>query len=93
MQDAHSIRQSLAPQYMAILPRSDDLAKNVWALENGTSRYILNSPPVEPATMWFTGLLWIIYIVCSFNFIKDIIKSVVWMPQQQGYHMCRSRTP
>lgn len=40
--------------YVGIVPRSDDWAKNMWALENGTSQFILNSPP-KPVTKWFIG--------------------------------------
>lgn len=40
--------------YVGIMPRSDDWAKNMWALENGTSRFILTPPP-EPVTTWFIG--------------------------------------
>lgn len=40
--------------YVGIIPRSDDWGKNMWALENGTSRFILKSP-AKPVTKWFIG--------------------------------------
>lgn len=40
--------------YVGIVPRSDDWAKNMWAVENGTARFILQ-PPAGPVTKWFIG--------------------------------------
>lgn len=40
--------------YVGIMPRSDNWAKNMWAIENGTSRFVLTPPP-EPVTTWFVG--------------------------------------
>ncbi|KAK3680896.1 hypothetical protein B0T22DRAFT_445900 [Podospora appendiculata] len=40
--------------YVSIFPRSDDWAKNMWALENGTVTYKATSPP-RPVNKWFVG--------------------------------------
>ncbi|KAK7742373.1 hypothetical protein SLS53_004518 [Cytospora paraplurivora] len=40
--------------YVGIIPRSDDWAKNMWAVENGTAHFILHSPE-KRATTWFLG--------------------------------------
>ncbi|KAF7521935.1 hypothetical protein G7054_g12302 [Neopestalotiopsis clavispora] len=40
--------------YVSIVPRSDDWAKNMWALGNGTGRFVANSPS-GPITTWFLG--------------------------------------
>jgi hypothetical protein len=40
--------------YVSIIPRSDDWAKNMWAIGNGTGQFVANSPS-EPVTTWFLG--------------------------------------
>ncbi|KAF4919075.1 putative transporter [Colletotrichum viniferum] len=40
--------------YVSIVPRSDDWGKNMWALGNGTGRFIAQSPP-KPVTVWLLG--------------------------------------
>ncbi|ROV95971.1 hypothetical protein VMCG_07978 [Cytospora schulzeri] len=40
--------------YVGVMPRSDDWAKNMWALENGTVHYVLQ-PPAGPVTVWYIG--------------------------------------
>ncbi|KAI8258337.1 hypothetical protein K4K53_004736 [Colletotrichum sp. SAR 10_77] len=40
--------------YVSIVPRSDDWGKNMWALGNGTGRFIAQSPP-KPVTVWYLG--------------------------------------
>jgi len=40
--------------YASVIPRSDDWAKNMWALENGTSRFTALQPPL-PVTKWLLG--------------------------------------
>lgn len=41
--------------YVGIIPRSDDWAKNMWAIENGTSKFVLRSPS-KPVTTWLLGV-------------------------------------
>ncbi|KAK3689186.1 hypothetical protein B0T22DRAFT_440679 [Podospora appendiculata] len=40
--------------YVSIIPRSDDWAKNMWALGNGTGNFTAVSPP-KPVTAWYLG--------------------------------------
>ncbi|OHE92057.1 hypothetical protein CORC01_12638 [Colletotrichum orchidophilum] len=40
--------------YVSIVPRLDDWAKNMWALGNGTGRFVALSP-TKPVTKWFLG--------------------------------------
>lgn len=40
--------------YVGIVPRYDDWAKNMWAVENGTAHFVLKSP-ADPVTLWFIG--------------------------------------
>ncbi|KAH8671223.1 hypothetical protein BX600DRAFT_458587 [Xylariales sp. PMI_506] len=40
--------------YVTVVPRSDDWAKNLWAVGNGTQRFVANEP-TEPVTSWFLG--------------------------------------
>jgi hypothetical protein len=40
--------------YTSIIPRYDDWAKNMWALENGTDSWVAN-PPAGPVTTWYLG--------------------------------------
>ncbi|KAK4450480.1 hypothetical protein QBC34DRAFT_460961 [Podospora aff. communis PSN243] len=40
--------------YVSVIPRLDDWAKNMWALENGTSGWVAISPP-QPVTSWYVG--------------------------------------
>lgn len=40
--------------YVSIIPRSDDWAKNMWALGNGTGRFTVTQPP-QPVTYWLLG--------------------------------------
>jgi hypothetical protein len=40
--------------FVSIIPRSDDWAKNMWALANGTGEFVALSPPT-PVTEWFLG--------------------------------------
>ncbi|KAI1775604.1 hypothetical protein F4818DRAFT_457822 [Hypoxylon cercidicola] len=41
--------------YVSIVPRSDDWAKNMWALVNGTGPYFAARSPDLPVTKWFLG--------------------------------------
>ncbi|KAK5653795.1 hypothetical protein OQA88_7953 [Cercophora sp. LCS_1] len=43
--------------YVSVIPRSDDWAKNMWALGNGTSDWFAISPTplVKPITAWYLG--------------------------------------
>ncbi|KAK1830203.1 hypothetical protein QBC39DRAFT_285692 [Podospora conica] len=40
--------------YASVIPRMDDWAKNMWALENGTSTWVAVSPP-QPVDKWYVG--------------------------------------
>ncbi|KAK3339648.1 hypothetical protein B0T25DRAFT_523385 [Lasiosphaeria hispida] len=40
--------------YVSVIPRSDDWAKNMWALENGTNGWVALQPPL-PVTKWLLG--------------------------------------
>ena len=40
--------------YVSVIPRLDDWAKNMWALENGTHDWVAISPS-QPITSWFVG--------------------------------------
>lgn len=40
--------------YVGVVPRSDNWAKNMWALNNGTYGFTAR-PPQEPVTLWFVG--------------------------------------
>ncbi|KAI1746556.1 hypothetical protein F4782DRAFT_544181 [Xylaria castorea] len=40
--------------YVSIIPRSDDWPKNMWALGNGTRKFVAVQPQ-EPVTVWFLG--------------------------------------
>jgi hypothetical protein len=40
--------------YVSVIPRSDDWAKNMWAVGNGTGDFVANSP-AKPVTTWFLG--------------------------------------
>jgi hypothetical protein len=40
--------------YVSIIPRSDDWAKNMWALGNGTGQFTVTQPP-QPVTCWLLG--------------------------------------
>ncbi|KUI56184.1 hypothetical protein VP1G_03514 [Cytospora mali] len=40
--------------YVGIMPRYDDWAKNMWAVENGTAHFVL-LPPKGPVTVWYIG--------------------------------------
>jgi hypothetical protein len=40
--------------YVSVIPRLDDWAKNMWALENGTNGWVAVSPP-QPVTRWYVG--------------------------------------
>ncbi|KAH8179484.1 hypothetical protein LIA77_01003 [Sarocladium implicatum] len=41
--------------YVGVIPRSDNWAKNMWALNNGTREFTAK-PPREPVKTWFVGL-------------------------------------
>lgn len=41
--------------YVSIIPRSDDWAKNMWALMNGTTADFVARSPDLPVTKWFLG--------------------------------------
>lgn len=41
--------------YVGVIPRSDNWAKNMWALGNGTSEFRARPPPL-PVTEWLVGL-------------------------------------
>ncbi|KAH8205228.1 hypothetical protein TruAng_000640 [Truncatella angustata] len=40
--------------YVSIIPRYDDWAKNMWALGNGTGKFVATSP-TSPVTTWYLG--------------------------------------
>ncbi|KAK6225711.1 hypothetical protein QIS74_01758 [Colletotrichum tabaci] len=40
--------------YVSVVPRSDNWGKNMWALGNGTGRFVAQSPPGD-VTKWFLG--------------------------------------
>jgi hypothetical protein len=40
--------------YTSIIPRFDDWAKNLWAIENGTNLFLANAPP-GPINTWYLG--------------------------------------
>lgn len=40
--------------YVSIIPRSDNWAKNMWALRNGTGNFVATSPEL-PVTKWYLG--------------------------------------
>lgn len=40
--------------YVGIVPRSDNWAKNMWAVANGTARFVLRAPS-HPVTVWYIG--------------------------------------
>ena len=40
--------------YVSIIPRSDNWAKNMWAVGNGTGNFVATSPEV-PVTTWYLG--------------------------------------
>lgn len=40
--------------YVGIMPRSDDWAKNMWAVENGTVHFVLQAP-ADQVTVWYIG--------------------------------------
>ena len=40
--------------YVSIIPRSDNWAKNMWALGNGTGDFVATSPEL-PVTKWYLG--------------------------------------
>jgi hypothetical protein len=42
-------------KYVYVVPRWDDWGKNMWALENGTTRYVGQSSPARPVTKWYLG--------------------------------------
>lgn len=89
--------------YAGIIPRRDDWAKNLWALNNGTSVYWTTNSPANPVETWYVGEAqyevdhcmvqepafptsvcrfeyspWIMWIICSFNFVKALVMFLVW---------------
>lgn len=41
--------------YVYVVPRWDDWGKNLWALSNGTGKFVAQSSPSQPVTNWYLG--------------------------------------
>lgn len=90
--------------YVSIIPRSDDWAKNMWALSNGTNISFQARSPDLPVTKWFLGPKkfevshcrvqspetitthcrfeyspYIMFTVCTLNFIKTFVMACIWI--------------